>query len=57
MRKELIIYIDAEEQDTEVDVRLSHDTSKVCIGYEGMRFVVSISELREALSTIEQFEE
>ena len=55
MRKELIVYVETNEEETEADIRLGHETNTVVIGYEGMRFVVDIDNILEAINVVKDF--
>ena len=57
MRRELIIYLDAGEEGIEANFRNSIEDGKIVIGFEQMKFTVSIEELEETLYNLRNFKE
>ena len=57
MRKELILHVETGEEQLEANFRNGHEEGTVVIGYEGMKFIISIEELEEVLVELKKFKE
>ncbi len=57
MRKELLVYIESNEEGLEVELRNGIEPNTVCLGFEGMKFIVKIDELSNALKELVLFTE
>ena len=55
MRKELIIYVETGEEQLEANFRNGVEDDTDVIGYEGMKFIINIEELEEALVKLKEF--